>query len=614
MGYPVKNTPVFSLLEQILELQKNLKTDNKGKYKFYYKNVLSILNHQYLQVEDKEIIKEITDRIINFNIIYVTPDLFEKSDLLKAIFLKVTDVDGVAEYILDVLHKLYVRLSAKEEDDTKTNIEQEYIYRIYLEINKLKEVIHKNRIEFKNIDTVIRLLKQVIQGISIPFTGEPLEGLQIMGILETRVLDFENILVLSMNEGVLPATGASPSFIPYSLRSGFGMPTIEHQDAIYAYYFYRLLQRAKNVNLYYNTSVSFLSTGEMSRFMSQLKYETNYAINEKTLNFDINISEPKAITVAKGEDIQQKLNEYLNNGKRSFSPSAINSYIDCSLKFYYRYIAGLKEADEVSEEIDAADFGNVLHETMHLLYKEFKGKLVNKSDLETLSKHNDKIKRAIYTAFKTQYFKVEVDEDIELTGRNILIYEVLIKYIRQLIKSDIKYLPFTIEGLEKRFKISPLVNVNGKDQNVNISGTIDRIDRTEGVVRVLDYKTGGDKNEFTDLASLFDHEKEKRNKAVLQTFLYSYAYKTESNNGYIVQPGIYKIKDVFNSDFKFEILHIEGRNKVKVLDYNQYAEEFESLLKETLADIFNKDIDFSQVIDGSKVCQYCPYSGLCYRN
>ena len=353
MGYPVNNTPVYSLLEHIIDLQKNAK-ETKNGITFYHKNVVAILNHQYVNSQYSKEATELLQYIKKNNKIVITRNELASCDFFKTIFTKINTSPELSEYILNILHNIYNALKKSGQENTihTTSLEKEYIYHIYLSINRLKDVLHEQKIEIK-METYIRLIRKIIRNLRIPFTGEPLSGLQIMGILETRLLDFENLYITSVNEGIFPKTDAALSFIPYNLRRGFGLPTIEHQDAIYAYYFYRLLQRAKNVSIIYNSSSDGLQTGEMSRFLYQLKYESGFDIKEKSLKYDINITQPKEIRIEKSDEILKKLSKFQSSAGETkyLSPSGLSTYLRCQMQFYFRYVAELRKQDELTEEI-----------------------------------------------------------------------------------------------------------------------------------------------------------------------------------------------------------------------------------------------------------------------
>jgi CRISPR/Cas system-associated exonuclease Cas4 (RecB family) len=450
----------------------------------------------------------------------------------------------------------------------------------------------------------------MIQSLSIPFEGEPLAGLQVMGILETRLLDFKKLVVLSMNEGKLPKTGTANSFIPYHLRKGFGMPTIDHQDAIFAYYFYRLIQRADDIKLLYSTESDGIRTGEMSRFLYQLKYESEFKITESSPGYDISLKEAMPISIEKNERILNRLAEYCGDHFRSFSPSALNTYLACPLSFYFKYMAGLKEPDQVLEEIDPPTFGNLFHNTLEDLYKPFVGKILEREDLEAIRKNKSLIEDKLTTAFRETYFQLAEDKKVQISGRNLLIFDILKKYIDRILVLDQEYAPFQILSLEDKYHIQ--VPISG-ERMVNVSGLIDRVDKVNGTIRILDYKTGKADLFFKDIDSLFEKEGKSRNKAAFQTFLYCLFYEDKWKSAEAISPGVYSLKEFFNNKFACMLAKKEGRSKPEpVSDYRAYKQEFLNGLTEMFEEIFNPELPFVQV-ENQDVCRTCLYAEICHR-
>jgi hypothetical protein len=506
------------------------------------------------------------------------------------------------------LHHIYNSLKKAEKEETihTSGLEKEYIYHIYLSINRVKDVLLEQQIEIKT-ETYIRLIRKIIRNLRIPFTGEPLSGLQIMGILETRLLDFENLFITSMNEGILPKTDAALSFIPYNLRRGFGLPTIEHQDAIYAYYFYRLIQRAKNITLIYNSSSEGLQTGEMSRFLYQLKFESGFEITEKSLRYDINITQPKEIIIEKSDEIQQKLSQYFSSrgGTKYLSPSALSNYMRCSLRFYFRYVADLKEQDEITEEIDAPLFGNILHEAMDNLYKDFVNKEVIPDDLKNIT--HEKINEAIDHSFKANYFK---SDKIDYSGKNIIIREVIEKYVHQILKIDTNLAPFKILSLEDTYEIEVPVSVKETLERVKVGGKIDRVDKLNNHIRIIDYKTGSDKLEFKNTEALFSDKANDRNSAVFQTFLYAKFYQDLNKPNLPITPGIYSARKLFEDNFDFRILNKDSKSYIS--DYKHISEDYLEHLNLLVHRIFDPQEAFIQT-EEIRNCEYCPYRKICHK-
>ncbi|WP_321309371.1 PD-(D/E)XK nuclease family protein [Marinifilum fragile] len=609
MGYPAKNTPVASLLRLVIDMQKSSRKV-AGEIEFHHKEVLALLNHQYLNSVNPELAHELTQNILTTNKIKVPQKLLTGDEVIEKLFTPVKDVNQFAIYLLNLLQNVYQRLETKEEEKSLVDkIEQEYIYHLFLAIKRLKALLDQHQIEVKQ-DTFYKILEKMIQSLSIPFEGEPLAGLQVMGILETRLLDFKKLVVLSMNEGKLPKTGTANSFIPYHLRKGFGMPTIDHQDAIFAYYFYRLIQRADDIKLLYSTQSDGIRTGEMSRFLYQLKYESEFDIIESSPGYDISLKEAKPISVEKNERILNRLAEYCGDQFRSFSPSALNTYLACPLSFYFKYIAGLKEPDQVLEEIDPPTFGNLFHNTLEDLYKPFVGKTLEREDLEIIRKDKNLIEEKLKTAFRDTYFKTPKDKEVQISGRNLLIFDILKKYIDRILVLDQQFAPFQILSLEDEYRIQ--IPISG-DRKVNIKGLIDRVDRANGTIRILDYKTGKADLFFKDIESLFEKEGKNRNKAAFQTLLYCMFYEDKTKAAEAISPGVYSLKEFFNNKFTCMLARKEGRSKPEpVDDYRVYKEDFTKALQEMFEEIFDPKIPFTQV-ENQDTCRTCLYAEICHR-
>lgn len=369
MGYPLAGTPVASLMEYILALQKNIRYVDRRPV-FYFRDVLPILNHRYISTTSPEVVSNLVKDISENNKIYISYDDLNKTPLLSILFTPVTAVETFSDYLINVLQELNkaveggkLKVESVNSDteplstfnsqlSTINDIEQEFIFHYFATVNRMKEVMREANVEMK-IDTYFRLLKRVTDTITIPFHGEPLSGLQIMGVLETRALDFDRLIILSMNEGIFPLRKAANSFIPYNLRRGFGLPTYEHQDSVWAYHFYRLIYRASHVSLLYDTRSNGLQTGEVSRFVHQLHYHYEEPIQNKLVVYNVSSSKTPALQVAKTEEVMNRLADFRSGGTRAISASAVNTYLDCPLKFYFSVVEGIREEEEVSETIES---------------------------------------------------------------------------------------------------------------------------------------------------------------------------------------------------------------------------------------------------------------------
>ncbi len=610
MGYPAKHTPIASLFRLIFDLRKNAEKNQQGEWEFHHQKALALLNHPYVNFVDTEAIQQLVQNIVRNNRIKLAQSFLKGNQLVEKIFAPIEEPGKLTPHLLDVLQIIYRELQQHNtEQSLAIQIEKEYIYHLYLLINRLQSLLVQHKMQLTQ-NSLFKILDRMIQSLNIPFEGEPLSGLQVMGILETRLLDFKTIIVLSVNEGKFPKSENMSSFIPFHLRKGFQMPNIEHQDAIFAYYFYHLIQRASHVKLLYNNQSNGAETGEMSRFLYQLKYNATFKISERTPNFNISLQEAKPICIEKNERIVNLLSAYYTNQEKYLSPSALNTYLNCSLSFYFRYLARLKEPDSIQEEISPQIFGNLFHNTLEKLYHAFVGKTLQEEDFVSFRKNNKLIEQKLNASFQNEYFKGNNGDSFQILGRNLLVFDILKKYIQQVLIIDQKFTPFEIVSLEKTYKAQIPISNNRK---VNLGGSIDRVDRVNGQIRILDYKTGKANLYFKDIESLFDKENKMRNKAALQTFMYCLFYEEESKTNETILPGIYSLKSFFQNDFPCMLAKKEGRNSPEVInDYRTYKQELMSRLKEVLEEIFNSDFPFSQT-ENRDTCRTCLYAEICHR-
>ncbi len=606
MGYPLNSTPVVSLIDAIFNLHR--RSNSKGQ--FYHKSVKAVLNHQLIYSNSKAVVDEALQSMVQGNMIYVDDSLFEKDRLLKIIFKENIDTAEFLDYTLLILTELI------EQNEEKDDLSADFLYQYYISINRLNDVIKESANLDISLETLHRLLRQLVNGITIPFEGEPLNGLQIMGTLETRGLDFENLIICSFNEGVFPKGHSSISFVPYNLRRAFNLPTEEYHDAIASYNFYRLIQRSKNVYFLYDNRTDGMQTGEVSRYLYQLQYHYGIEIKQNSIAYDVKLPNQKEIRVEKTEAVMKKLQDYLHvgEGARWLSPSSINTYLDCPLRFYFSYIEKLRETDEIEEGVEAAMFGTLLHYVMEHVYKRFEGKIVQKEHLQAILANEFKIDNLIREAFAVELYNLKSDEkisEVTLEGEKILFYNVIKKQIRQILKLDMQRTPFLYIQSEENCKMQ-LPIFNGK-QNLNLMGKIDRVDAKDDVVRVLDYKTGSDELEFKNLEQVFEKDSKKRPKVVLQTLLYSLLYQEQTKTAKI-SPEVLLVRNIFKADNSTQLHQKDTKSKIneKVVDFNHYKDEFVELLTKTTEEIFNPEVPFSQC-EEIELCKYCPYINICHR-
>lgn len=374
MGYSLGNSSIAGLMEHIFELQRNIRS-SENYTGFYYKPVLAILNHRYVTNIAGEEAKILRQNIIQYNRVIVSAEELQTHPLFKLIFKPVKEWQSIPKYLRAILSTLKVSLSVSDKGEDEgvnarsVDIEGEFVVEYYKTVNKMDEAL-KNASPEMTVETYFKLLKKLIVNISVPFSGEPLSGLQIMGVLETRALDFDNLIILSMNEGIFPLKKAASSFIPYNLRKGFELPTYEHQDSIFAYHFYRMINRAKRIFLLYDTRTEGLQTGEVSRYFNQIKhlYADSFDIREKLAVYKVSSTESTPISIPKTPQIQEKMNAFLQGGDKRLSASSINTYLNCPLQFYFSVVENMTEEDEIAETIEASTFGTIFHAVMEWLY------------------------------------------------------------------------------------------------------------------------------------------------------------------------------------------------------------------------------------------------------
>ncbi|XOV91355.1 MAG: PD-(D/E)XK nuclease family protein [Bacteroidota bacterium] len=611
MGYPLKDTPVFSLLESVLNLQKLRKEGVVNGVSFYYKPLVSLLEHPLLFALEEERIKQLISDIKKRNLIMIFQEELElKHPIFKSIFQK---PDQALQYMMEILKGLYETWKEKGHD-----LELEFISQYYHHVQQLDEMIG-DRTANLSYEFLIKLFRRLSRSLKIPFTGEPLNGLQIMGILETRNLDFENVFILNMNEDSWPAAARRGSFIPYNIRKAFNLPTFDHQDAIYAYLFYRLIQRAKRVTFFYNTVSEFNVNGELSRLVQQLETESDYQIQKKILSNPIKTTAPDPIVIEKNGLIRRKMERFLDGYKEKdasrFTPSALNAYLDCKLRFYFKYVEKLYEPDEVQEEMDPMVFGNILHNSMEMLYKQFirreKREIIYPEDIFWI---REMVPGVLNKTF-IEHYGIKNEKKFKLEGRSLIAAEVLKKFIYKILDYDKDYAPFKIIGLEASsrdgYALDIPILIAGKPIKVRLKGIIDRLDIKEGKVRVIDYKTGRDAKDFESIDSLIDPENNGRNKAVFQVLFYSYLFLNKYEGEYQqIEPGIFNSRDLFDESFEWKIFNKGIKSPVN--EYRQYHEEFEAIISRLLTEIYDPEVSFDQTEDLKK-CGYCPYKEICQR-
>jgi hypothetical protein len=614
MGHPLKQTLVYTLVKQIMDLQRTANITN-GILRFSYKDVISILKHSLLTgligESDKTIIGEITKT----NLVWVPSDMFSKSEHLQRIFRKPMTPALLSDYLKDILSLIATNDVAdkniSDNNPVQRNIRNEFIYRVILSINRLEIIANSSEVTFTT-DTYIRILDKMLRTQSVPFSGEPLIGIQIMGILETRALDFKNLIILSVNEGILPAVSAGSSFIPFSLREAFGLPSVNHQESIYAYHFFRLLQRAENVTFIYNSNSEGLRSGEMSRFLLQMKYEPAMKPDFLNLNFEIKTHGSISHRIERRVEHTQQINSLFldKNSGNVLSPSAINTWLNCRMKFYYRYVNKLKEPVQVSADIDPAMLGNILHEIMKILFNPFIGNFLSVDFLNSTIKNKPLLEKVIAEAINAKF---RDGRDGIVSGNELIIRDVLLVYLQRILQADKIIAPIKIINLENPLSFVMSILLNGTQVDLMAGGKIDRIDMINDKIRIVDYKTGTVAETINSIEDLFTDDRKKDTDGWLQTLLYCEAFLA-NNPSRVVYPSVYKIKKIRGAKFSDKLrIKTDSKNELVVEDYSEVREEFMSGLRGTITKIFSNDEPFIMTTDTRGKCSYCPYKALCMR-
>lgn len=597
MGLPIVYTNAYSLIENILRVHKNVKEVN-GIRRFYHKTIRSLLKHPLLYKNYKTVVDNALFRIQKNNLINVS---IEETEITEPVLLGIFEqTENYPTFLKSVLGDLMGL--------TENKLDRIYINAFIHHIGQLSESLQEYGMVMK-LEALRKLLKQMARNAKIPFEGEPLKGIQIMGLMESRNLDFDNIIVLSLNEGHLPKNLRSNSFIPFGIRKAFEMPVRDDNDALQSYLFYRLFHNVSNAFLLYNT-IGEQVGGEKSRYLYQLEYELSNNYSKVAADEKIGLSNAKPISIKRDHHIEEILKRFTikGDGEKMFSPSAINTYLDCKLKFYFSRISGLYELKQISDEVDSRSYGTLFHKVMENIYR---GK--PHVDTNFIDTAIDKLDDIINQSFSEERVPGFLHGQFE--GKNLVVKGAIREMALRILGFDKQYTPFDVLGTEYKEKTTLLripVNVKGKEVTVNIGSIIDRVDRKDNVVRVIDYKTGSDMMRFNSIPELFEYQGEKRNKAVFQVLLYSLIAKEEFNaTDKIIKPLIMSTKEVFKSTNPEKLLPSQKEPKRLIEDFNLIKEEFYSHFRNLIEEIMNTSI-FDQT-DDEDTCKYCPYNKICHR-
>ena len=586
MGYSAKNNPAQILLAKLFKMHTNsLSRNNKG-YVFYYKEVLDVLTHPLVEpyAEARELVQLINVNNYTFITYQKLLDLNPKpSELFLLLFKKwETGAVPVLETIINLLQTLKNNLSNDNEEE---KITKAFVFAIFKVINKLITYYSKHQ-HIDKIETLYAIYKQVIDVAEVSFEGEPLNGLQIMGVLESRVLDFDTVIVTSMNEGKFPAGKSSNSFIPYDVKRELGLPTFKEKDAIYTYHFYHLLQRATTVYLLYNTESEGLDAGEKSRFITQLDVERqpNHNLTHEIYNAVLPDTAYIPMEVPKSTAVMLRLKEIAEQG---FSPSALTKYIRNPIDFYFQKILRIREVEEVEESIALNTLGTIIHETLKTLYEPFIGRLISELDLRQCFKLVDD---EVLKQFKLVFKEGEIKK-----GRNLLAFEVAKRNVSNFLKVELENIKagdeIQIIALEQTYE--RLLEHPKLPFPVLIKGNLDRIEKRNGTIRIIDYKTGKVEKATVTLRSWEDLTIDIKNEKIIQVLAYAYMFEKEAK-GLPIEAGIISFKNLKEGFLPFNFK--SGKEETKNIEeeiLTNYLEQIVLLLTE----ILDETIPFTEKIN-----------------
>ncbi len=605
MGFPLKQTSAYTFVERLLNLQAHQRQGGNSSL-FYYADVTGLLAHPYLDSVPKSVIEEIQHDIVENRRITIEAESLQRHPLLTAIFCPTSSWESLSNYLNEVLEA--VGAWASETENYQERVA--YLTMLCDEITKLRNSLKLCEIDI-SISTFTSVLRRHLQTVRIPFEGEPLNGVQIMGILETRNLDFERVILLSMTDDNFPGPlDNHVSYIPYHLRAAYGLPTPEHHEGVHAYYFYRLLQRADEVVLCYCAQSDSKSTGEPSRYIRQLEYEERAQLGFSEVGLDVNLPEEEPFIVEKEGVVRTHLERFLaTENPMKISPTALFRYVVCPLKFYFYSIAKIKERDEVSEEVDNPIFGTLLHASMEELYASLLDRELQAADFDCLAE-GDRVEQTVRRVIERELFQRVETPDDAYPGGVLLVRDIVVRYIREgILPYDRNNPAFQILGTELSVEADFAMDAT---RRVRFAGLADRLDRmSDGRIRIVDYKTGSVHLKFKGLEDLFLSKNRGKNGNIFQTLLYALMWwHTHHEDAY---PALYYVRQMNEPEYSpYPVDLVAPEESVT---YRHFGEMFEEFLREKLCELFDFSRPFAPC-DASEQemhCRYCDYRAICRR-
>lgn len=612
MGFKLTQTAPYTLMNTYLNL--HTKGFDETQEMYTVDEVTTLLSHPYILQLYPEA-ESLHDELLRSKRVYIsTTDREYQNPQLKALLTPPADnhiLLSTLSMLISSVGRLFVSDNAKDKHIAQ--LSEEALFQIHCMVENFRSLVEEGTLHISS-KTLVRLMQRVMTKVSIPFHGEPAIGLQVMGLLETRNLDFRHLILLSANEGKLPKVASESSFIPYNLRDAFGMNTLERQNAVYAYYFYRAIQRAEHVTIVYNNGTDGLNKQEPSRYIMQLQVEFAGKLSAKELHSPSQATGTSRISVAQTDATRRKLQEHFRyepDKKPIFrlSPSTLNDYLDCRLRFYLKHVEGLNPPDDVNTDVDVAALGIIFHKSAELAYDKLteRNRTIRKEDIETLLKEEHNIQAFVDDAFRSEFFHTDSNVPLRYNGTQLIVRHVICSYLRQLLRTDIRRTPFIYIQSEKRIRQVYTLNSHGTQLDILLGGTIDRIDSKTNengreVTRIIDYKTGGSQKVIKDIDELF-HPDKPRDGYVFQTFYYAYLMSQEYS---CIAPSLIFVRNTSDEAFEPHIII----DKHPVEDFSIYHDKFGQLLHSTIEEIFNSDVPYTST-SNKEACKYCKFTALC---
>jgi CRISPR/Cas system-associated exonuclease Cas4 (RecB family) len=608
MGFKLAQTPVYTLIDTYLKLHTAGYMEEKNMY--ISENVRLLLTHPYIKQLYPDA-PQWQQELFATNRLYLPTETLTAHPVLGELFMHSADNAGLLQSLTVLIERCKALLGNNHsQTDAYTQLYEEALFRIYQLTSNFRAMIEEGILNLRTL-TLVRLMQRVMKQASIPFHGEPAIGLQIMGVLETRNLDFRHIILLSTNEGKLPKISSEASFIPYNLREAFDMTTLQRQNAVYAYYFYRMIQRAEQVTIVYNDGTDGMNKQEPSRYLMQLQVEFPGVIRTYNMLTEAQPTQHTDICIEQTADTRRKLQQhfaYDPNRRKNYklSPSAINDYLDCRLRFYLKHVEDLTPPDEMKVEIDVSHFGIIFHKSAELAYDKLteRGDMIHDFELKALYNDEVEIQRIVDEAFRQDFFHTEIGEPLPFNGTQLIVRHAVCGYLKQLLRLDAKRAPFRYIQSEKKVQHVVTINSHGTKLDLLLGGTVDRIDSKGDTTRIIDYKTGGKQKSVKSVEDLFARDT-IRDGYVFQAFYYAHLLKDEYAT---IAPSLLFVRKTSDENFEPNIVV----NRIPVTDFSEYSEDFARLLTETIDEIFNSDIPYTAATN-LDACKYCKFTSLCRR-